>query len=446
MKKHTIILFLSSLFIVISLFQPFEMKAIDDGRGKLVHIIPIESEVERGLEAFLRRVTREAMDEGVDHIIFEINTPGGRVDAANNIGEILHDATIPKTAYIKSQALSAGSYIALFADYIYMNPQATLGASGIVQGDGTAADEKAQSYWKEAMGSAAESKGRDRIYAEAMADKNIDLPEYNSPTGQYLTLGPTVAYEVGYSDGTVNNRTDVLEALGLLNAEVIETELTVSEQIARFVTNSVVVSILLSLAGLGLIVELFSPGFGLPGAIGIGSLLLFFYGHMIAGLAGYEAFVLLALGIVLIAVEFFVPGGILGAIGSLSILGSLFMATSSVRQMSISILIALLVTIVAAILLYRRMGLEKGIFKYIVLSDKETPDRGYVSSNNREDLVGKVGVAITPLRPSGIIVVNNERIDVVTEGSFIEKDQMIEVLSVAGSRVVVAEVKNEEER
>lgn len=443
-RRSTQILFIL-LIVTLSLFNINEIKAQDNGSGKLVHVIPIEKEVERGLEAFLRRTTSEAVDANVDHIIFEINTPGGRVDAANNIGEIIQDVTIPKTAYIRSQALSAGSYIALFADYIYMNPQATIGASGIITSDGNAADEKAQSYWREAMGSAAESKGRDRLYAEAMADKEIDLPEYNAPAGEYLTLGPTTAVEVGYSNGTVNHRTELLSELGLAEADIVEVEITFVEELARFFTNSTVVSILLSLAGLGLTIELFSPGFGVPGSIGIISLVFFFYGHMVAGFAGYEVLLLLVLGMGLIIAEFFVPGGILGAIGSLSILISLFMATDNIRQMSISLLIALVVTIGTAIFLYKRIGLEKGIFKYIILEDAETPDRGYVSSVNRDGLVGKIGTAITPLRPSGTVVVDKERIDVVTEGGFITQDTPIKIISVAGSRIVVSKHTKEEE-
>src|SRR6056297_83315 len=128
---------------------------------KLVYVIPIENEVERGLEAFLRRTTREAREANADHIIFEINTPGGAVEAAGNISQIMQEIKIPTTAFIRSRALSAGSYIALFADDIYMSPQATMGASGIITADGNAADAKAQSYWREAMGSAAEAGGRE---------------------------------------------------------------------------------------------------------------------------------------------------------------------------------------------------------------------------------------------------------------------------------------------
>src|SRR5690625_7830409 len=142
-----------------------------------------------------------------------------------------------------------------------------------------------------------------------MADADIDLTEYIAPVGKYLTLGPSSALEVGYSEGTVNHRTELLSVLNLENAEIVEVDLTFAEQVARFVTNSFVVSILLSLAGLGIILELYSPVFGVPGTIGILSLLLFFYGHMIAGFAGYEVLFLFFLVIGLIIVEFFVLGG-----------------------------------------------------------------------------------------------------------------------------------------
>src|SRR5699024_7191846 len=103
--------------------------------------------------------------------------------------------------------------------------------------------------------------------------------------------------EVDYAQGIVNHRTELLNDLSLSNAEIVETETTVAEGIARFLTDPVVVPILLSLASIGLIVELYSPGFGIPGSIGLASLILYFYGHIVAGLAGYETIVLLILGI-----------------------------------------------------------------------------------------------------------------------------------------------------
>lgn len=444
--KRKLTLFFLSLVMIVGISVAFFTSVADaSGEGKLVYVVPLEDEVERGLEAFLRRATEEATENNADHIIFEINTPGGVVNAASNIGDLLSGIEITTTAYITNRALSAGSYIALFADNIYMSPQATMGASGIITGDGNAADDKAQSYWLEAMGSAAEAKGRERIYAEAMADASIDLPEYNAPAGSYLTLGPTAALEVGYSQGTVNHRTELLAELDLTGAEIVEVEVTLAENVARFLTNSVVISILLSLAGLGLIVELYSPGFGVAGSTSIIALILFFYGHTVAGLAGYEVFVLLIVGIALVAIEFFVPGGILGGIGTLSIIASLFMASGNVAAMSFSILIAMVVSLTLAVILYKRIGLQKGLLRYIILSDQETTERGYVSNQERKDLAGQVGVTLTPLRPAGTARFNHERVDVVTEGGFISRDQPVMIVKVAGGRVIVREQETKEE-
>ncbi|WP_068674343.1 nodulation protein NfeD [Oceanobacillus sp. Castelsardo] len=414
----------------------------NDGSGQTVYIIPIEREVERGLEAFLKRTTNEAMESGADHIIFEIDTPGGRVDSAGQIGTLLQNLKLPTTSFIINEALSAGSYIALNTDKIYFVPHATMGASGVINGDGTAADDKAQSAWKERMKAAAESKGRDPIYAEAMADSSIDLPEYGAAKGSFLTLGPTDALKVGYAEGIVDDRVELLHELGLENATIIETQPTLAEEVARFLTNPIVYSILLSVASLGLIVELYSPGFGIPGIMGLTALILFFYGHIVAGLAGMEAIILLLLGIALIVAEFFVPGGILGIIGVGAILVSLFMSGYDIGQMSISVGIAFLVAVIASVILFRRIGMDKGVFRHIILKESTSTELGYVSNSNRSELVGQKGVAVTNLRPSGIADIGDERVDVVSEGTFIDKASQIKVVKVEGARVVVREVNN----
>ncbi len=444
LKKYVSVLLVSisiitALFTFTNSFQT-EVLAEDSGEGKLVYVIPIENEVERGLEAFIRRTTTEATENNADHIIFEINTPGGRVDAAEYIGEILQDLEIETTSFITVRALSAGSYIALNTDNIYMKPQTSMGASGVINSDGTAADQKAQSAWVASMRGAASSKDRDPLYAEAMANAEIDLPEYGAPEGDFLTLDANNAVEVGYAQGIVSHRAELLSNLSLADAEIIETEPTAAEGLARFLTNPIVVPILLSLASIGLIVELYSPGFGIPGSIGIASLVLYFYGHIIAGLAGYEAIVLLILGIVLIIIEIFAPGGILGFIGIGAIVASLFMSTDDPGHMAMSIAIALIASIIVAVILFKTIGLEKGVFRHVILKDSTTTEQGYVSSVNRLELIGQEGVTVTPLRPSGTAEFGDERLDVVSEGAFIDVDTPIKIIKVEGSRLVVRKI------
>src|SRR5699024_817406 len=89
------------------------IKADEQGSDPLMYVIPVENEFERGLEACISRTTTEATEENADHIIFEIDTPGGRIDAAGTIGKILQNLDISTTSFVVSEALSAGSYIAL---------------------------------------------------------------------------------------------------------------------------------------------------------------------------------------------------------------------------------------------------------------------------------------------------------------------------------------------
>ncbi|MEW8988010.1 MAG: nodulation protein NfeD, partial [Bacillus sp. (in: firmicutes)] len=312
---------------------------------QIVYVVPIEETVEKGLHAFLQRAINTAEENNADAIIFEVNTPGGAVDAAGEIGKLLTSTDIKTVSFINKQALSAGAYIAINTDEIYMVPGSTMGSAAIIDQQGNTAGKKAESYWLAAMKAAANGSERNPIIAAAMADESIDLPEYGAPKGKLLTLTAEQAIEVGYSDGTVKNLDDLLAKLGFENADVRSMEESFAEKVARFITNPIVVPILLTIGSLGLVLELYSPGFGIPGFMGLSALLLFFYGHLVAGLAGFETIILFVVGIALVILELFLPGGIVGAIGTISILGSLFLATDNVVHMGISILIAIGVSI-----------------------------------------------------------------------------------------------------
>src|SRR5699024_6470748 len=313
-------------------------------------------------------------------------------------------------------------------------------SSKVIESDGSAADLKAQSAWIKAMITAAESKDRDPIYAEAMVDEDISLPEYGAPEGKLLTLSPKEAKEIGYADDIVNNREDALYKLGLSEAKIKVMETTFSEEIARFITSPIVIPILLSIASLGLVLELYSPGFGVPGSMGLLALGLFFYGHLIAGLAGMEALLLLFVGLGLIVAEFFFTSGIFGVLGGGAVLGSLYLAGYDFKVMSYSIMISFLLSIVVAIILFRSIGLQKGPFKRLVLEDRTTSELGYVSNVSRLELIGLEGITLTQLRPAGTASINDERIDVVSESNFVEKNKKVKVVKVEGIRVNVREI------
>ncbi|USK36337.1 nodulation protein NfeD [Bacillus sp. F19] len=423
----------------LSLFGSAYMPAADNASEK-VAVIPIEETVEKGLSQFIKRSFKEAREEKVNHIILDINTPGGAVDAALEIADTIRASEIPVTAFIDSRALSAGAYIALNADQIYMVPGAKMGSAAIIDLEGNTADKKAESLWLAEMKESAERNNRDSKYALAMADPDVDLPEYGAGKGDLLTLNAEQAVEVNYAEGIAENLDSLLNALDLGSAEVIEMEVSFAEKVARFVTNPIVIPILLSIGSLGLIVELYSPGFGLPGFMGLSSLFLFFYGHYIAGLAGLETVILFIVGLILVAAEFFVPGGIIGFIGFGAIILSFFIATDDIAYMAFSLVVALLVAVTAAIIFVKVFGKRMNIFKKLILRDSTNTESGYVSNRNRLELIGKTGIALTSMRPSGTALIDDERIDVVTEGMYIAKDQKIKIVKVEGSRVVVREI------
>lgn len=429
------------VFILPLSFITFQGASADDSD---VYYAKIEGEISPGLYKYIERAVRTAEKGGAKLIIFDMDTFGGRIDAAMDIGDLLTKTDVKTVVYINPNAISAGAYIALNMDEIYWAPNGKMGAATPITSDGNAADDKTMSLWKESMRDSAERGGRDPNYAEAMVDKSVSLPENVKKDGELLTLSASQALEIGYADGIAENLSELYQTLGIDEGKIEEVEKTWSEKIAEFLTNSIVVPILLSIGSLGLVLELYSPGFGVPGFMGISSLLLFFYGHFIAGFAGYESLILFLVGLVLIILEIFLPGGILGILGLGGIILSILLAGKSVVEMAIYLVIAITIAIAAMVILMKYFGKKIQIFNKLILRDSTNTEQGYVSNKTRTDLLGKVGVSITPLRPSGTALFGNERIDVVTEGSFIPSDQKVIVVSVEGVRVVVREYKEEE--
>lgn len=208
----------------------------------------------------------------------------------------------------------------------------------------------------------------------------------------------------------------------------------------EFLTDPIVVTVLLSIAGAAIVYELFSTKFGVSGFIGLFALLLFFYGHFQAGLAGAGTIVLFAAGIVLIFLEFFLPGAISGTLGLAALIASLFLAGENPLYMGISIFISLCFSIALMVVMIKVLGKKMVLFNRMILFDTARKEDGYVSNVNRTDLLGREGTALTVLRPSGTAVFNSERVDVVSEGGFIDQGAKIKVIKVEGVRIVVREV------
>jgi membrane-bound serine protease (ClpP class) len=239
-------------------------------------------------------------------------------------------------------------------------------------------------------------------------------------------------------------------------SQITTVELNWAELLVRFLTSSIVSSLLMFFGFLGLYMEFRTPGFGLFGTIGLACLGLFFWGHFLVRLAGWEELLLFVAGIVLLGIEIFViPGfGIVGILGIIAIISSLALAmmgqqfelitfpdvSSALMRVTVALLISILVSLVLAGVLGKFFP-RTGIGKRVILSTTQEHGAGYVAqAEDRNQLIGMIGVTLTPVHPSGTVMINDKRYDVVSEGEFIDKNVEVKVLEVEGARIVVRKI------
>ncbi len=457
MKKTVLILavFFAAAFFSAAFSQPV----------RPVYVIPVEGEIEKGLVWVIRRGIREAEEVSARAIVLAMNTNGGAANATEEIMELLVRTEIPTYTFVDVKAFSAGAYIAVATDYIYMAPGSMIGAATPIASSplGGAAElseahaEKITSAFRAMIAATAEEKGHPVEVVEAMVDRDVEIPGLIEK-GKLLTLTNTRAVEAGLARKTVSDLDELLSEAGLPSAPREEIRITPSESLARFITGSMV-TVLLLLGGIaGIYFEIRSPGFGLPGILGISLLAIFFFGHNVAGLAGYEVIVLFGIGLVLLAVEIFLtPGfGLLGAAGIVGIVlsfilamgrGPLFDPETIVHPnyfRAITLFgIVLAGLVVLALATYRAVfNRSSPLYGRFVLTAEENRVRGFESAEGGlGGLAGARGRALTKLRPAGKARIANRPVDVVSLGEFIDRGEEIEVIAVDGNRVVVRRVE-----
>lgn len=292
-----------------------------------IYVVELRGDIHRGLPAYVERAFSDANGAEADAIIIDIDSDGGNLDAALQIRRTILDSDVRTIAYISDQALSHAALIAISSDEIYFAPGAVLGG----QGDGST--ERAM---RERYRTSAQAQGRDPAIAEAMIDPRVSI-EGLSERGSLLAIGPDIAITRGYANGVAADIDEVLRLAGFASVEVLETSPGIAEQAVRFLTNPFVAAILFAIGLVFIVGDLAAGGISLLSAAGFLLLTAFFWGHALAGLAGWEGIALVALGLVLVAVEIFVlPGiGVSGIAGALCVLAGFALSlTSGERAMS----------------------------------------------------------------------------------------------------------------
>lgn len=453
--------------------------------AKKVYILPIRDDIMPPLVYLVRRGVKEAMEAKADLLVLDMETNGGRVDTTREIIGILNEFKGETATYVNKDAFSAGAFIAVATKKIFMAPESVIGAAApIIMSPGGDGVEKMPDTYEKKMTSAvramvrttAEKNGYNIAVVEAMIDKtrgliltNITAEVTNAVViakeGEILTLTNTEA-EKEYGDpprrllssGTVKDLDALLAQLGGAGAVTHRVEPTGMEKIGSWL--NMISPLLLIIGVAGIYIEFKTPGFGLPGIIGITAFALYFLGGYVAGLSGAEWVVVFILGLALIVVEMFVYPGtiIIGMLGATLMLAALIMAMVDLYPSTTPGILPAMPNFDKLELPLQNLGIATlggGLAIWIasLILPKTPMYRAMVSQSasgmqteasleaQQTSRKGQIGVTISALRPGGKAQFGEEIIDVISQGEMLPRGTRVRVIGSSGSESIVEAVK-----
>lgn len=455
------------LLIIMSLAAfPKWMEAREMIRKGDTVVVPLDGEISPPLLLFLRRAVKAAESAGAGAIIFEMNTYGGRLDTAADITGVLNRTTIPTYTFINTNAGSAGSLIALATRHIYMSPVSAIGAAAPVLSTGAdlpaTEKEKTLSYWSALVRSSSARNGHNPDIGEAFMDKEKEVKigdRVVHPKGSLLTLTAQEAAEQIngkplLADGIADSVADLAKKAGL-KGSLVAVQPSGFERLAFWIT--ALAPLLLLLGIICAYLEFKMPGVSMPGIIAAICFALFFAGHYLAGLAGWEVVALFVLGLIFVVVEVLFFGHstiVFGVVGVFLMLGALlwamvdrypgetFFPTGDMIAIPLRNLFLTLVAATVLIMVLARYLPKTSLYRRFALMTTNPPGPSLAGAPREfatalDVMPGMQGTAQTTLRPSGKARFADHVVDVVTEGEFIAAETPITVIQKDGMRVVV---------
>lgn len=400
-------------------------------KAQPVVVINIKGEIDGAQVALVKRAMLDAEKNKAQAIVMEIDTFGGLVDSAVTIRDMISQTPLTTICYIKNRAWSAGALIALAHQHIAIAPGGSIGAAEPIP-----ATEKTIAALKAEFGATANQKGRNVKVAEAMVDKTLGFPGYAEP-GKILALADYQAVQVGYADLSAADRPTVLTHYGFADCEIMEYNLGMQEKIAGWLSDATVKAILVAVIFLGIFIEIKTAGTGVGAIVGMFAAFLFFGSQWLTGVTGWLELILFVSGIFLIIIELYVPGfGFFGLSGICCIVASFFLTLGG-NMVAVNLLaISLVVAIIGFLAIVKFLPTSK-LWGKLTLDEAETAQEGFNSSSDYREYLGKEGVVLGLLRPAGVVLIDGVKIDVVSEGQYIEPGTKVKVVSVNGSRIVV---------
>ena len=336
-------------------------------REHIAAVIPCKKMIDRGLYESIKRRTNEAMAQKAAYLIYEIDTFGGDLYAADSISSYFLHEVNPKVhtvAYISKKAISAGAMISVSCEDVIMKEKTTIGdCAPIVLGgklEGVER-EKIESFTRAAFVNAAQANGYPEALLKAMVTRQLEIYRVkNLDTGEYeffetkdvpkdeetydienkelvvkndelLTLTASDAKRYGIARAEGKNLQGALDFLAERDGVTFPTEPLVfktnwSEEMVRWINSPAVMAVLVMLAMLGVYVEFNTPGLGLPGLVALICVVIIVSSKFLVGMANWVEVAVFFVGVILLVIEIFaIPGfGIAGLTGILCIMLGVF--------------------------------------------------------------------------------------------------------------------------
>lgn len=400
-----------------------------------IFVIKLDQEVNMGSYNHLKDSLKKAREGEYDLVVIEVDTLGGRIDAAEKMSNEIRRAGIKTVAFVNNKAESAGVLLSISAKDIYMAPGGTIGSAETIP-----KTEKILSYWVSLLKSVAEDTGKDPELVAAMADSDIVIKGLKEK-GKLLNLTSQKAMELKFSKGTVSSRDELYSKLKISDYEETVAERGARSSFISFISSPNIMPLFLTLGFFGVLVEIITPGFGLGGFLGILGFSLFFGGAYLEGNGSMLSIGIFILGIVLLLIEVMIPGfGVFGIAGIGAIFGSIVMVTDSLAQAAVYTVVALGISFGAIYIFMKKVGLKK-MENTVFLASKLDKEAGFQTSKEKTELMGLMGITKSYMRPSGKIELDGLVYDAITEGEFIEVGKTVTVIRVEGSKIIVRQDK-----
>lgn len=478
-----------------------QREAVANQAWQQVRVIRIQGLIDPMLESFLVRQIHHAEADGVQVLIFELDSSGGHllpsITLAFAIAE-LDPQKIRTVAYVPEKAFSGAAVVAMACDEVYLTPTARWGNASPSNHREAAKFERSPdkiSQLKLALKTLADKKGRPAALAAAMADRSTVVyqtqqaengrtwyhtaEELHASRGEW-SQGPVIpdadgtkifiadgrrAAELKLAEPPVETFDELKARLGIpATAKITRAQPTWVDQLV-FVLNRTEVTVLLLVLAVSLLYLELHFTTTLMGLMSILCFALFFWSKILGGTAGSLEVMLFLLGLVSLGIEaFVVPGfGVFGITGILLVLSSLVMAIQTFGNLEPyadwNQLASSFGTVFAALLAIGILGIGLSrilpslpFFDSLVLSppgsaaDQGAEPRLRIKDEQAGSLVGAQaavglqGVAVSVLRPAGKAQFGDRILDVVSDGPFIPAGSSIEIVSATRTRIVVRQV------